>query len=592
MGVMNPDLLRKLCAESSGIGTKTTISELGRKLNIDRKTVRKYVDIIKGSGLIPQQISELNDEELEVFFQIKAHRKDFIQPDFKEIYAFLHPKRTLKDNAPSIEQAWLQLYVKPQFNIPQDKLTAHYVKLDNLPEQCMSLNTFRRAYNSYVESLNKQFDYLSSTATIDECSSGALLEIDGMGGFLEWKGPNGVVNKSRVFVSVLKYSGMIFAYAQPRATSLNWSRFIIASFNYFGGTPAYIKSDNDVAITIREKVVGTNGKAQNICRPNADMRYICDYYHVDFVLSGVRAPRHKASCERSVRIVEDLIQDTKAFKHTHYHNLDEVNLVLRKLVDDYNNQSRKSTGNNIEGFSHRAFFEMYEQGALGKLPDKELEIVDSSRHTVSQRGYICYLSNNYFIGKNYIGRRVYCIRKDDSIEIFTFDTLKLITTHKVDLKNRIKSINIKNRSQYTEAELALSRTLEDYGNLTFNYPGLTYELNNLFIHIFKNIVLNTADRSRSCNWILKHCKEHSLNTEELKLAIKYVLKNEIASIDRIKQLLMDAVTGRSKVVQFTNRKELQRDIIEKCADEKALDSNVRDSDYFSNRIAKIYGRNK
>lgn len=187
MGVMNPDLLRKLCAESSGIGTKTTISELGRKLNIDRKTVRKYVDIIKGSGLIPQQISELNDEELEVFFQIKAHRKDFIQPDFKEIYAFLHPKRTLKDNAPSIEQAWLQLYVKPQFNIPQDKLTAHYVKLDNLPEQCMSLNTFRRAYNSYVESLNKQFDYLSSTATIDECSSGALLEIDGMGGFLEWK---------------------------------------------------------------------------------------------------------------------------------------------------------------------------------------------------------------------------------------------------------------------------------------------------------------------------------------------------------------------------------------------------------------------
>ena len=46
MGVMNPDLLRKLCAESSGIGTKTTISELGRKLNIDRKTVRKYVDII------------------------------------------------------------------------------------------------------------------------------------------------------------------------------------------------------------------------------------------------------------------------------------------------------------------------------------------------------------------------------------------------------------------------------------------------------------------------------------------------------------------------------------------------------------------
>ena len=70
MGVMNPDLLRKLCAESSGIGTKTTISELGRKLKIDRKTVRKYVDIIKGSGLIPQQISELNDEELEVFFTV------------------------------------------------------------------------------------------------------------------------------------------------------------------------------------------------------------------------------------------------------------------------------------------------------------------------------------------------------------------------------------------------------------------------------------------------------------------------------------------------------------------------------------------
>ena len=127
MGVVNRELLRKLCAELSRGGVEPSKSELSRKFKLDRKTVRKYVDIIKGSGLIPQQISELNDEELEVFFQIKAHRKDFIQPDFKEIYAFLHPKRTLKDNAPSIEQAWLQLYVKPQFNIPQDKLTAHYV---------------------------------------------------------------------------------------------------------------------------------------------------------------------------------------------------------------------------------------------------------------------------------------------------------------------------------------------------------------------------------------------------------------------------------------------------------------------------------
>ena len=88
MGVVNRELLWKLCAELSRGGVEPSKSELSRKFKLDRKTVRKYLSLINGSDLSPQQISELNDAEFDEFFQRRAHRKDFVEADFKEVYKF------------------------------------------------------------------------------------------------------------------------------------------------------------------------------------------------------------------------------------------------------------------------------------------------------------------------------------------------------------------------------------------------------------------------------------------------------------------------------------------------------------------------
>ena len=561
---------------------KISKSKLEAKLKISRKRISRLMQIALEHNLDAKDIVAMSEQKLVEVFYSKGHRKEFVAPDYKGVHEFLNPPRTYK-NKPSLEQAWLELYVHPNFKVEADKLNVNYLRLGALPQKCMSLTTFKRGYKAYLCSLQKQYLHLSNTATIGESSPGAVCEIDGVGDALNYVATDGAAMQARVFCATLKYSGLLFAYACSKARTVDWAEFIVAAFRYFGGVPACIKSDNDVALTRREFVTTRKGKSFYTIKPNSTMKYLADAYSTDFILTNCASPREKGLVERNVLTIEREIKNCSKFKSQRFESLAAVNALLKSLCDDFNNKIVATCK-----YSHRAFFELYEKEHLSPLPIIEPCFNQMKSNTVSQRGYVRYLGHDYFVGTERIGTTVYCIEKEnDKLEILEYLTLNTIVTYTIDKTPCIRVKRIKAPQFLTEKERAVSRTLDEYVEIArTEHPTVAFSLTNLIRHIFSNLNLNDVDRNQLCNRILQHCKRHVLESESLTNCMCYIISNQISTSHKILELLNQAVSANRRTVQITPKHDLKQEIA-KRDDLDHQSSNVRGSEYYEQRLSSL-----
>lgn len=558
--------------------------KLEKKILVLRKTISKFMKIALDNNLEPKDIIAMSDQKIVEIFYSKGHRKEFVIPNYKGIHEFLNPPRSYKEK-PSLEQAWLEMYVRPNFKVEANKLSVNYLRFGALPQKCMSLNTFKRGYKNYLCSIQKQYSYLSNTATIGETSPGALCEIDGVGDVLHYTATDGAAMEARVFCATLKHSGLLFAYACSRARTIDWAEFIVASLRYFGGVPACIKSDNDVALTRREFVTTRNGKSFYTIKPNPTMRYLADAYGTDFILTNCARPREKGLIERNVLTIEREIQKCDKFKTQRFCSLAEVNALLKSVCDDFNNKIVATCK-----YSHRAFFELYEQEYLSPLPMTEPCFNQMKSSTVSQRGYVRFLGHDYFVGTDRIGSTVYCVEKEDNkLEVLDFLSLNKIVDYTIEKEPCIRVKRIKAQQFLTPNERAVSRTQEEFLELVrTEHQAVAFSLSKLIRHIFAKVTLNDSDRTQFCNRILKHCKRHILDSQSLINCMCYIIKNDICTSIEITELLHQAVSANKKTVQITPKSGLKQEIAARD-DMVHQVSNVRGSEYYGKRLSLING---
>ena len=96
-------------------------SQLSKQTGISRKSITRFCDKLAFEGYSPKDVLSFTPDKLNTVIRALGHRKDFKQPDFKVIYNFMHPARVYK-NKPTLEQAWLELYVKDNFNVQTESL--------------------------------------------------------------------------------------------------------------------------------------------------------------------------------------------------------------------------------------------------------------------------------------------------------------------------------------------------------------------------------------------------------------------------------------------------------------------------------------
>ena len=354
----------------------TSVRALAKQLGVSRYFIDMLQERLEKLQLTAQQGAALDDDAFAEAFDFSSSRKgDFIEPNWQEIWDFMNPGdvKSTQRQKPMLSVAWQSLYVDRMFPAGTP-----------LPKTCMSIRTFERRYHNYCE-MHQKPD--SSPFPSLNFSRGELMEIDTIGDHFRFVQPDGNVCRVKLFTAVLKYSGLIFAEAVEQTTTRMWLKCLGDAFEYFGGVPKTVRSDNDVAI------VNHGRKGKSLTVPKPAYAALLRAYGAAYDLAPVRRPTYKAAVERTNGIlIQKLFSDrTDAVKAL---DLNDYNRQIRTEIDHLNLAPR--SGSQI---SRRACFELYERECLQALPALRPQIRDLTSVVVGADGYVRYENNYNYAGK-------------------------------------------------------------------------------------------------------------------------------------------------------------------------------------------------
>lgn len=354
---------------------KLNISKISRELNVDRKTVRKYL-----KGDIPKTVRK---------------RKSYLD-GFREKIVKL-----LKDESRKFD------YLDHLYK---------YMKRENKISCCRS--TFNR-YIRKDKELNKLFKskHTDSFAVRFETKPGQQVQFD-----LKEK------------VSLKTQTGEKHVIYIPTLT-LGWSRynyrtvvldtktetlitFLAETFEDMGGVPKEIVIDNLKAFVEKARYRKTpailNWKFEEFCKD----------YGITVKPCVARRPQTKGKTETQNKIVDQL----KNY-NGHYTDLDDIREKLEIINKEDNDAISQATK------LPRIFLFNKEKGELNHLPNKEIMVkyhLKLNEVRVSNESLISYKSNKYSVPKKYIGEKVgiKVIRN----ELHIYYNNKIIAVHEISDK--------------------------------------------------------------------------------------------------------------------------------------------------------------
>lgn len=302
---------------------------------------------------------------------------------------------------------------------PGPKTTSSYpVDLDRIDFELEAGKTVEECYSDYVEEALKESPVLKplkraayfmrvkrhrealkarSRAMMMLWDPGDYMQIDMAGDPVELMyGEDGQRVYVKIFVACLPATGMIFAWALPARTTIDWNEGIVKAFKYFGRRPTYILCDNDPALV----VVATPG-CQKFTKEFEDL---AKKYGFEIECARPGMPRDKGAVELAVgRITRKVIKKIKART---LKTIADVQLRLESAFEEMNSSPATRTGIiPWDDFRTREFKEMT------KLPDIEWTRLGAKYHrTVDAAGGVG------FQGHTYLCKPDYDIKKIDVVE--------------------------------------------------------------------------------------------------------------------------------------------------------------------------------
>ena len=167
--------------------------------------------------------------------------------------------------------------------------------------------------------------------------------------------------KAQIFVAVLGYSNYTYVEAVPTQKTEDWLRCHINCFEFLGGVPAWVVSDNLKAAVWRRE--------RDHLVINPAYREALRHYDTAPMPAGPRKPREKSKAEVGVQIAQRWtlfrLRDRVFF------SMEELNLELRRLNGELNAHPFKR----LAGCRQQRFDET-DQAALKPLPQTAFEVCD------------------------------------------------------------------------------------------------------------------------------------------------------------------------------------------------------------------------
>lgn len=213
----------------------------------------------------------------------------------------------------------------------------------------------------------------------------------------------GEVRTAQIFVAALGASNYTYVEATWTQSLPDWISSHVRAFDFFGGVPAMIVSDN-----LKSAVIKACFHDPAINRTYGDM---AAHYDTAVVPARPRKPKDKAKVETAVQLVERWI--LARLRNQTFFGLDELNAAIRPLRDQLNAKVTRHLG-----ASRRALFEDLDKPALRPLPREPYVYAEWKQRRAGIDYHIDVDRHYYSVPHQLIKRKLWVRITARTIEVF------------------------------------------------------------------------------------------------------------------------------------------------------------------------------
>lgn len=311
------DVLR---LRASGHSTR----KIAQSLGLGRSSARNYIQRAAEAGLSWPDVQNLDEGALErkLFHQVTGAQADpFVEPDWSEVY------RELKRSGVTLRLLW-------------EEYRARH------PDDGYGYSAYCHHYRTWVKRL--------SPSMRQRHVAGEKLFVDYSGVRMEVTDPTtGMRRPVELFVAVLGASNYTYAEASWSQTLPDWIGAHVRAFEFFGGAPALIVSDN-----LKSAVVRACFHEPGVNRSYTDL---ARHYQTAILPARPYKPKDKSKAEGGVLLVQRWI--VARLRNRVFFSLEELNAAIREELTRLNARVSRHLG-----ASRQQLFEMLDKLALISLP--------------------------------------------------------------------------------------------------------------------------------------------------------------------------------------------------------------------------------
>jgi len=338
------DVLR---LRASGYSTR----KIAQSLGLCRGSARNYIQRAVEAGLSWPDVQDLDEGALErqLFRQIVcAEGHPFVMPDWGDI------NRELKRSGVTLRLLW------------EEYRACH-------PDDGYGYSAYCQHYRAWVKRL--------SPSMRQRHVAGEKLFVDYSGVRMEVTDPaTGTRRPVELFVAVLGASNYTYAEASWSQTLPDWIGAHVRAFEFFGGSPALIVSDN-----LKSAVVRACFHEPGVNRSYTDL---ARHYHTAILPARPYKPKDKAKAEGGVLLVQRWI--VARLRNRVFFSLEELNVAILEELTRLNARTSRHLG-----ASRQQLFEQLDKAALIALPSTRHVHADWEKVTVGA-DYHVRIDDHYY----------------------------------------------------------------------------------------------------------------------------------------------------------------------------------------------------
>jgi transposase len=372
--------------------------EIGRKVRVDRKTIRKYARITEGN--VPVTVSLSKSSGVATGSEAIVGQNPPPRPPASKGLAeedesmSAHARSACEQHRPWIEE---------QVRLGRNAVAIYQDLVERF--------AFEHKYNSvkrFCRALRRknpiQYDRL-------EFPPGEESQVDyGLGALTRKPGTN-TYRRPRLFVMTLKYSRRCFRKVVWTSSQVTWAKLHEEAFRYFGGTTQYMVLDN-----LKEGVI-----TPDLYEPELNPVYASVLAHYGVVADPARVadPDRKGSVENAIQHTQNT-----ALKGRRFESIEEQNQWLMHWEERW-------AAVRIHGRTKRQVQEMFEEEKpfLGNLPLNSFSYFAQETRTVQDDGTIQIHDCYYAALPARLHTKVIVRIYDYEIEIIDPQTLIVLRRH-------------------------------------------------------------------------------------------------------------------------------------------------------------------